>query len=164
MTMSRGRFLRASAVLVFVSIACGLGCAHTASSEATVIRQASWQATLDDCQDVRLSYSLAHERTGDEPERTYDRLILEVRPREHLELRSLLKSIELKPGVQRGQFMFDDIEVRADESRQRVWFIDREAGRVVASLNRATGATTGPDDEPPVWATPDGGVVLEAEE
>ncbi|KPJ58952.1 MAG: hypothetical protein AMJ46_13035 [Latescibacteria bacterium DG_63] len=162
--MKHGGFLKSCVVLALVSIVCSLGCAHTMSSESTRIRQASWQATLDDCQEVRLSFHRVHDRSAGEPGRTYDQLTLELRPRSHLQSESLLKSIGLKPGVERGQFRFGDIEVRADESRRRVWFADREAGRVVATLDRDTGLTTGPDDEPPVWATVNGGVLLEEQE
>lgn len=162
--MKHEGFLKACAVLALVSIVCSLGCAHKMSSESTRIRQATWQATLDYCQEVRLSFYRVHNRHAGEPERTYDQLTLELRPRSHLQSESLLKSVELKPGVERGQFRFDDIEVRADESRRRVWFVDREAGRVIATLDRDTGSTTGPDDEPPAWATVNGGVLLEEQE
>ncbi|MGA9117640.1 MAG: hypothetical protein WB626_12785 [Bacteroidota bacterium] len=136
------------------------GCAHTKSSEATEIRESSWQAELDECREVRLSVIRGVERNDGEPERVYERLALEVRPRARLQFEKTLKSIELKPGVPEGQLRFDEIDVRADESRRRVWFVDRVTRRVVATLERDTGMTTGPDDGPPAWATPDGGVLL----
>ncbi len=159
--MKRGTLLKVCAVCVIASVACCLGCAHTMSSESTRIRQATWQADLDDYQEVRLSISRVHSHDEGEPARTYEQLTLEVRPRPHLQFESLLKSVELKPGAQRAQLEFDEIEVRADESRSRVWFVDGESGRVIATLDRGTGVTTGPDDEPPAWATVDGGVLLE---
>jgi hypothetical protein len=138
----------------------GLGCAHHRSSETTRIRQASWQANLDDCREVRLSSHKGYDREDGEPARRYEQLTLEIRPRKHLEFESVLKTIELTSGGRSGQLEFGEIEVRADEARRRVWFVDRKTGRIVATLDRDTGATTGPDDAAPVWATPEGGVVL----
>ena len=159
--MQRGSLLKTCAMCVIASVACSLGCAHTMSSESTRIRQASWHADLDDYQEVRLSISRIHSRDDGAPARTFEQLTLEVRPRPHLQFESILKSVEFTPGVRRGQLGFDEIEVRADESRSRVWFVDRATGLIVATLDRDTGATTGPDDEPPSWAAVDGGILLE---
>jgi hypothetical protein len=156
--------LHTFAMLALLSVVCTLGCTHTRSTEATTIRQASWHAVLDECQEVHLSFDRVHEHESGEPERSYEQLTLELRPRPHLRFERLLKSVEMKPGASEGQFRFDEIEVRADEARRRVWFVDRETRRVIATLDRDTGSTTGPDDEPPPWATVDGGVPLSERE
>lgn len=148
-------------VVAAASAVCAMGCAHTVSSESTHITQESWKAGLDDCREVRLSLKRVIARDEGEPERSYDQLVLEVRPRPSLEFESLLKSVELRPGDRGGKIDFDDVEVRADEQRRRVWFIDRATGQVIATLDRDTGVTTGPDEEPPEWAAADAGVLLE---
>ncbi|MBN2566307.1 MAG: hypothetical protein JXB46_11410 [Candidatus Eisenbacteria bacterium] len=158
--MKQHSLLRWCAVCVVVSVACSLGCAHSISSEATTIRQATWQADLDDCREVRLSVNRVYEHERGEQARAYEQLTVELRPRSYLSFESVLKSIELAPGQQRGRLRFDGIEVRADESRSKVWFVDVGSGRVVTTLDRDTGVTTGPDDEPPAWAIADGGILL----
>jgi hypothetical protein len=162
--MKHQSFLNMCMLCGMVSTALNLGCAHSISSESTRIRQATWQANLDDCREVSLSFSRVRDREEGQPVRSYEQLTLEVRPRPHLQFERVLKSIELKSGAGSGRFTFGEIEVRADEARRRVWFVDRKAGRVIATLDRDTGVTTGPDDEPPTWATPDGGVPLDATE
>ena len=162
--MTSGPLLKVCMMCVFALTVLSLGCAHTISSESTRIRQASWQADLDEYHEVLLFISRVQDSENGEATGTREELRLEVRPRQHLQFESLLKSVELRPGAPRGEFWFDDIEVRADESTRRVWFVDVAAQRVIATLDRDTRATTGPDDEPPSWATVDGGVVLRASE
>lgn len=156
--------LKLGIIVAVASAVCALGCAHTVSSESTHITQESWKAGLDDCREVRLSLKRVIAKDAGEPERTYDQLVLEVRPRPGLEFESLLKSVELRPGDRRGKIDLEEVEVRADEQRRRVWFVDRTTRRIVATLDRDTGVTTGPDDDPPVWAEPNAGILLEEAE
>ncbi len=58
-------------------------------------------------------------------------------------------------------FELGELEARADERREKVWLLDKQAKRVVASLDRVSGAMTGPADPAPSWATLNGGEVLE---
>ena len=162
--MDRGSLLKACALCVLVVTVCSLGCAHTMSSESTRIRQVAWQAELDEYQEVVLSVSRIYDSEDGETIGTHEDLMLEVRPRPSLQYESLLKSVELRSGSQAGELRYEDIEVRADDSRRRVWFIDVEAQQVIATLDRDTLITTGPDDEAPSWATVDGGVLLKAGE
>ena len=55
---------------------------------------------------------------------------------------------------------FDNVEARADSSGHRIWLVDKQTGRVVASADLETESFTGPDDESPSWARSDGGAVL----
>jgi hypothetical protein len=131
------------------------------TSESTKIREAIWSAPLNEYQEVRLcSYLVRDEdESGTSPLR--EELTLELRPLPTLEFDCVIRSAELEPGARHGQAWFGEIEVRCDESRMRVWFVDVEAGRVIASLDRNTGVTTGPDDPAPEWASVDGGILLE---
>ena len=69
-------------------------------------------------------------------------------------------------GVSRGErpagFQLGELEGRTDADRQRVWIIDREAGRVIASVDCKTKLVTGWQEPPPTWATLDGGTVIES--
>jgi hypothetical protein len=163
--MNRATIVRAHVIcgvaLALVSQGCSQSTIYTSS---TRVRQETWRANLDECRQVRLSCDLVRDRLTGEPDRKYEQLRLEVAPREHLSFRRTLKKIELKFGVPRGQLRFQDVEVRADQERRRVWFVDGDTKRIIATLDRETGATTGPDDDPPDWATPDGGAPLEEAE
>ena len=160
--MKNGLLLRACTLCILALTVCSLGCAHTTSSESTRIRQAIWQAGLDEYQEILLSVSRVSDSENGEVLGTREELTLEVRPRPDLGYESLLKSIDLRPGARAGGLRYEDIEVRADDSRRRVWFVDVAAQRVIATLDRDTRVTTGPDDEAPSWATVDGGVLLGA--
>jgi len=135
---------------------------HTPSSETTQIREASWQVDVDEYQEVMLSVSRILDSENGVRVGSREELALEVRPRPELSYESVLKSVELTPGARGNQFALEDVEVRASESRRRVWFVDGASKRVIATLDRDTRVTTGPDDEPPSWATVDGGVLLRA--
>jgi hypothetical protein len=152
--------LGASAAGVAVLVLSG-GCAQNQVGQSTRISDKTWRADLDEYREIQLSCDRIRETIPDEPERRYERLTLEVVPREHLRLNRALKQVEVGRGVPRGQIRYEQVEARTDEARRKVWFVDREAGRVIATLDLETRQTTGPDDDPPAWATPDGGVVLE---
>ena len=156
------RFLLNASVVFGISLAFfSKGCTHHPYGSSTRLRQETWRAQLDDCREVSLSFDRVRDSVEGKPNRKYEQLTLQVRPRKHLQFERVVKTVELEPGVPRGQLKFDDVEVRTDPERRQVWLVDRTAGRVIATLDRDTGATTGPDDEPPLWATPNGGFLLE---
>ena len=156
--------MKTFAICVLGLTACGVGCAHTMSSESTQIREVSWQADVDEYQEVMLSVSRILDSENGAAVGSREELTLEVRPRPDLQYESVLKSVELQSGARARSsgFPFKDVEVRANESRRRVWFVDVASRRVIATLDRDTRATTGPDDQAPSWATVDGGVLLRA--
>ena len=136
------------------------GCAPTRTSTRTRVRTIG-QGNLDEWRKVVLSYDVIREREGTEPERKYEQVTLHIYPREHLYFERALKTVELKFGVPSGELRFEDAEARIDESRRKIWFVERDTGRIIATLDLETARTTGPDDEPPSWATPEGGAPLE---
>ena len=145
-----------SLVLTLVCIGC------TPERSSTLNRYPLCCAAVDEYREVGLSYDVRKEREGWESVRRYEMLTLEVRPRPSLRSKHVLKTIEQKPGSSSGELRFQDVEVRTDETRQKVWFVERRTGRILATLDRQSGRTTGPDDEPPAWAKPDGGHPLDA--
>jgi hypothetical protein len=158
--MKPASFLKAMLLFGIVSGAGVLGCAHGMTSESTRVRLVQWQANLDDCREVSLSVYQSHDQTEGQPDRKTEELTLEVRPCKHLQFKRVLKRVDEKSGDLAGQFNADEIEIRTDESRQKVWFVDTRAKRVIATLDQATGTTTGPDDQPPPWTTTDTGTPL----
>ena len=153
------RFYSCGHVALGVSLViAGVGCstAYTSTRWSHTI----YRGPLDECREIELSYDIVRDRTGLEPEQKFEQLVLEVNPRECLHFERALKTIDLTPGVPRGQLKFQNVDGRIDETRQRVWFVQRDTGRVLATFDRKTGETTGPDDKPPAWATPDAGTPL----
>jgi hypothetical protein len=136
-----------------------IGCAPERSS--TLTSYPLCRAGLDEYREVELSYGLRSERQGWEPVRKYEQLVLKVRPRPSLRFKQVLKTVERKPGMSSGELRFENVVGRTDQTRQKVWFVERSTGRILATLDRQTGQTTGPDDEPPAWAKPDGGLPLD---
>jgi hypothetical protein len=68
------------------------------------------------------------------------------------------RGAEVGKSVER--FKFGQLEAYRNTTGDQVWIVDRENGRVVATLDLKTSAATGPDDEPPPWATLTWGVRL----
>lgn len=147
------------AVGVVLTLVC-VGCAPERSSELT--SEPLCCAGLDEYREIELSYGVLREREGLEPVRTYEQLVLRIRPRPSLRSKVTLKTVERKPGVPSGELRFRNVVARTDETRQKVWFVERSTGRILATVDLATGRTTGPDDETPAWAKPDGGQPLDA--
>jgi hypothetical protein len=156
--MSRRRLLGALAALGIAIVLAAAGCSTTSSS--TLTRHAICRGNLDDYRQIELTYDVREDREGLMPPRRCEQLTIEVKPRPELHFRQAVKAIDLGSTAPRGQLCFENVVARTDETRQRVWFIQRDTGRVIATLDRQTGQTTGPDDEPPPWATPTGGQLL----
>lgn len=141
----------------------GIGCSQTTDTSCTQIRvQTLCHAGLDECREVELTCDRSWERETGQPEREYELLRVVVKPRQTLSFEQAVKKVELKLGTPRGQCRFENVEARRDETGRKLWFVQRDSSRIVATVDLETHVTTGPDDEPPAWATPDGGVPLEA--
>jgi hypothetical protein len=52
----------------------------------------------------------------------------------------------------------DGYEARVDPGHRRFWVV--RDGKVMATLDRDTGRTTGPSDTPPEWAKPEAGEIM----
>ncbi len=145
------------AALVVVSV----GCSSSRTSSTRVRMQTLCSAGLDECREIELTCDRLQEHEAGEPDRECEQLRVVVRPRQQLRFEQAVKTVELKFGVPRGQCRFENVEARRDETGQKVWFVQRDTSRIVATLDLQNHETTGPDDEPPAWATPDGGEPLE---
>jgi hypothetical protein len=141
-------------VCVVLTLVC-IGCAPERSS--TLTSDPLCCAGLDKCREIVLSYDVLGEREGLGPERKYEQLVLRIRPRPSLGSKRILKTIERKPGEPGGELRFWNVEARTDETGQKVWFVEKSTGRVLATVDLATGRTTSPDDKAPAWAKPGAG-------
>jgi hypothetical protein len=105
---------------------------------------------------------MVEERAGWKLPRKYEQLTLEISPREDLHALHALEKVAVVEGdVPPGKTRYVNVDARTDRGRERVWFVQRGTRRIIATYDRLTGKVTGPDDTPPVWAKPDGGVPLE---
>jgi hypothetical protein len=137
-----------------------LGCSSPAHSSTRIRMETLCSAGLDECREIELTYDRLRDREVGEPERAYELLRVVVKPRQQLRFEQTVKTVELKFGVPPGQCRFENVEARRDETGQKVWFVQGDTSRIVATLDLQTRETTGPDDKPPDWATPDGGEPL----
>jgi hypothetical protein len=144
-----------------IVIVTSAGCATPETSSTRIRMQTLSSAGLDSCREIQLTRDRVLDRESGQPEREYEVLRIVVKPREHLNFERTVKQVELKYGLPRRPCHYENVEARSDESHQRIWFVQRDTGKIVATVDLATDATTGPDDEPPAWATPDGGRRLE---
>lgn len=137
------------------------GCSAHGNSATQIRLQTVCSAELDDYREIRLTCDRLVDREAGKPERTYELMRVVVRPRPAIVFEETVQKVELKLGERHGQCRFEDVEARRDEAGRRVWFVERGSARILATIDLVTRATTGPDDEPPAWATPDGGERLE---
>ena len=160
--MKRITRYRGLLILLGVSLVLGgAGCSSSQSTQSTRIIRAKCHETLDDCREVGLSEVWVRDYEDGRLVDESFQLRIEVAPRDDLTFERSLKKAKPRRGAL-GNFDLHNLEVRTDESRSKVWFVDRGTDRIVATLDRETEQTTGPDDEPPTWATPDGGERLGA--
>jgi hypothetical protein len=145
-----------SVVLTLVCVGC------TPERSSTLTSQPLCCAGLDEYREIELSHDVLREREGLERERKYERLVLRIRPRPGLRSKRVLKTIERRPGERGAELRFWNVVARTDATRQKVWFVERGTGRILATVDLLTGRTTGPDDEPPAWAEPDGGQPMDS--
>ena len=119
-----------------------------------------YRGRLDESRIVRLSEARLHDAMH--PGADYRKLILALSADDAV----VVKRVVGQRGVRRGErpagFQLGELEGRTDADRQRVWIIDQEAGRVIASVDCKTNLVTGWQEPPPTWATLDGGTVIES--
>ena len=146
--------------LVAGLVLASVGCASAGSSATQIRMKTLCSAGLDECREIALTYDRLWDREAGKPERAYEQLRIVVKPREALQFEQTVKTVELRSGAPRGQCQFENVEARRDDAGRRVWFVQRDTSRIIATVDLTTHATTGPDDDPPPWATADGGKPL----
>ncbi len=136
------------------------GCTAPYTSTRTVNRQNIYRAELECCRDVYLSHDLTSESENRGLKRHYEEITIRIEPREVPEFEATVKKVDRPMGLRGRSLEIGTIEARCNESQSRIWFVDKDAGRVIATVDRVIGQTTGPDDEHPGWADPNGGTRL----
>jgi hypothetical protein len=148
-----------------------LGCAAFEASSLSTMHA----ATLDEARTVRLAEYVQHSAVLRGPEHNFTELWLVTSDDTKKSERPVCKRGVCLPGgttmhviARRGgqdgksaeRFKFGQLEAYGNTTGDQVWIVDRENARVVATLDLKTSAATGPDDEPPPWATLTWGVRL----
>ena len=158
--MRRHTHFRSVALLGLSLPVIATGCATTHTSTRTVHRETIYKAELDGCRDVMLSHDLVSAWEDRNPKRYSEEIAIRIKPREFPSFSATVKSLGRRSGRQGRSIDLGTIEARCNESQSRIWFIDRDAGCVIATVDRLTEQTTGPDDEHPAWADPNAGTRL----
>ena len=107
---------------------------------------------------MRLSEERLHDAMH--PGANYSRLILALSADDAIVVNRVVGQRGVRWGERPAGFQLGELEGRTDAARQRVWIIDREAGRVIASVDCKTKLATGWQEPPPTWATLDGGTAI----
>ncbi|HKQ50274.1 MAG TPA: hypothetical protein VJZ71_19530 [Phycisphaerae bacterium] len=92
---------------------------------------------------------------------TYSRAILRVLREDG----SRLDDAELcyRYGLDRmkaGPLRFENIEIRADDNRTKLWIVDSESRSIIATYNLGTGEVSDHRQNGPAWARADSGILL----
>ena len=141
-----------------LSLAVFSGCAADTVTTSEV--KNLYRGDLDDCHEVRLVHESVKHQVGLKPEERYERLSIVVRPRQVADADYALKRVGASDWPSQKAFHYTDVDARCDAEGQRIWFVDRTTQKVIGSVDRRTGQTSGPDDVAPAWATADGGRVV----
>lgn len=134
-----------------------LGC-HQLYADRTVV--VVYIGALDEGKQVHLVKHVEYNTLLKGPEHNFAELYLEVTPLDASVGKNVVARRSPVSSDEWPHFWLGKLEARTDPNRQRVWIVDKDAGRIVASLDCSTGATTGPQDESPPWAELDTGTVL----
>lgn len=142
---------------LFLSMAACMLAGCSTGSTSSHIRRDLHQANVDSDYMVRLVHRSSKSREGWQAEQRSEQLSVEFvpRPLPSAEYNIARQPVSTWPSW--SHFQFKDVEIRADEAGRRVWFIDGASGAVFGTVDRDSGATTGPGDDHPAWATRDGG-------
>lgn len=146
--------------LVLVGLTCLLnaGCHHAFGNKC--VRASQWQ--LDPEHRVTLLFvsSTYPEWAGEEL--TYSQAEIQIRNTDPLDNRLEDEAIlYYHKGSKRWTPSKDRYEVRADETRRRIWVVNLASGNIVGTYNIETGETSGSKGAKPAWAQRTGGVVLQ---
>ena len=170
-------FPRAHQLLVLVIL--GSVCAGTAGCGMfqNSVSRSICACTLDADRTVRLVECVQHNSVLRGPKHNFAQLLLTVTPtnanRTHqsvceggvcLPAGSSVHVLSRRGGqdsARSGSFRLGQLEARSTALRDKLWIVDLSASRIIATLDLHTMESTGPEDEPPLWATPGDGERLE---
>ena len=119
------------------------------------------KAALDDRRTIELTQHVQRNALLRGPRHNYDELSVWAAFNQGVRSRVVVARYGSADLRSAPRFEFGPLEARAHADRKKLWFVDADAARVVASVDCETRAVTGPEDEPPPWATVEGGICLE---
>ena len=151
----RTRMLTAIPLLLF-TLASG-GCHHVFGSRS--VRVDGWK--IQDNNEVYVIQRASHFPAWADSELTYVDVVLETRSGGRVVHRRTLARREQSELLEEGRIKLGILEARSNAERNRVWIVDKNSQRVIASHDRLTKITTGLDEQAPSWASPAEGVMLE---
>ncbi len=151
----RKTILTAVAFLLFALPSAG--CHHAFGSR--VVQADGWR--IQGANEIHVIRRSAHYPTWADSELTYADVVMETYAGGKIVHRRTLARREQVEVLKDGPFKLGVLEARSTPERDRIWIVDRDAHRVIASHDRRTRITTGIGEQAPSWAGPDVGDILE---
>ena len=146
-----------SAIALSLLALSSTGCHHTFGSKA--VHASGWKIQGTD--EIHIIHRRARYPAWAGAELTYADVVLETRADGEVVHRRTLARRERVEVLKDGLIKLGALEARSTPARDRVWIVDREAHRVIASHDRRTKITTGIREQAPAWAGLDVGDVLD---
>lgn len=133
------------------------GCHHAFGSK--VVQADGWK--VQGASEIHVIRRSARYPTWADSELTYADVVLETYARGKIVHRRSLARREQAEVLKDGPIKLGVLEARSTPERDRIWIVDTDARRVIASHDRRTKITTGIGEQAPSWAGPDIGDILE---
>ena len=133
------------------------GCHHAFGSRA--VQADGWK--VQDTSEIHVIRRWARYPTWADAELTYADVVLETRADGAVVHRRTLARREQVEVLKDGPIKLGVLEARSTPERDRIWIVDKDARRVIASHDRRTKITTGIGEQAPSWAGPAVGDILE---
>ncbi len=151
----RSRTLTAIAFSLFVLPSAG--CHHAFGSRVVIAD--GWK--VQNTSEIHVIRRWARYPTWADSELTYADVVLETYAGGEVVHRRTLARREQIEFLRDGPIKLGALEARSTPERDRIWIVDRDAHRVIASHDRRTRITTGIGEKAPSWAGPDVGDILQ---
>lgn len=145
------------------AIACSLfalpsaGCHHAFGSRAVTVD--GWK--VQNTSEIHVIRRSAHYPAWADSKLTYADVVLETYAGGKVVHRRTLARREQAEFLKNGPIKLGVLEARSTPERDRIWIVDKDARRVIASHDRRTRITTGIGEQAPSWAGPDVGDILQ---
>ena len=133
-----------------------MGCALFQNTTSVVVYRGEVEATRS----IEVRREVGRNAVTADPARNYDVLTVYAKEGNQIAFSRRIGHSAPDSDLDFEQLQSREWEGRTDSLRQRVWLIDKERQRVMASIDWEEHVITGPEDSQPAWARLDGGIEL----
>ena len=148
---------RAGVYFIFgVGTLATMGCALFQETTSIVV----YRGEVEETRSIEVRREIGRNAVTADPARNYDVLTVYAKDGNQIAFSRRIRHSAPDSDSDSEQFQSREWEGRTDSLRQRVWLIDKERQRVMASIDWENRVITGPQDSQPGWARLDGGIEL----